>query len=141
MEAQLKKWIAATGNPDKLFKWAVLDNETEVLDANTAQLSKGKDSMGAFLYDYLSDDYAKFKKALGSQAPLGTPNLYLEGDFYEGFVLRYNDSVFEITSTDEKRDKLVQMYGEDIFGLAQEQLPELAPLILESFQIAFRNQL
>lgn len=141
MEEKLKRLIAATSDVDKLFKRAVEDNETEILDANTAQLSKGKDSLGAFLEDYASDSYAQLKKAMGSKAPLGTPDLYLEGDFYAGFVLKWTGSDFFITSTDQKKDRLKAKYGEDIFGLAQESIEELAPLLLESFQIAFKNEL
>lgn len=141
MEAKLKRWIAATGNPDKLFLGAVKDNETEILDANTAQLSVGKDSMGRLLEEYESDAYAKMKKGppFNSKAPMGIPNLYLEGDFYEGFTLKYSGYEMTITSTDVKTDRLVAKYGEDIFGLSEEQLKNLS--ILESFLIAFRNEL
>ena len=141
MEAKLKKWIAATGKVDKHFKRAVKANEEEIIDANTAQLSTGKDSLGEFLDDYLFDSYAKMKKAMGSNAPLGVPDLKLEGDFYEGFVIKYAGSEMWITSTDDKTSHLKEKYGDDIFGIAQEQLPTLSPLILESFLISFNNEL
>jgi len=68
-----------------------------------------------------------------SKAPLGTPNLRLEGNFHEGFILPYKGDVFIFTSTDEKRDRLVDWYGEDLFGLSEENLTEVRKILLESF--------
>lgn len=141
MERKIQKWIDATGNPSKLFFGMVLDNETEILDANTSQLEQGKDAMGNFLENYLSEDYARFKQVLNSSPPFGVPDLYLEGNFVEGFVLRWEGNVFNITSTDWKTNKLVQMYGEDIFGLMDESLLELKPMMIESFLKIFRDEL
>ena len=119
----------------------VLDNETEILDANTSQLEQGKDALGNFLENYLSEDYARFKRTLSSLPPFGVPDLKLEGDFHEGFVLRWEGNAFFITSTDQKTDKLKQMFGEDIFGLMDESLLELKSMFIESFIKLFRDEL
>lgn len=100
-----------------IFQRAVLDNEAQILDANTAQLEKGEDALGDLLDEYAWDWYAEMKQAEGSQAPFGIPDLKLEGDFYNGFILKRDGDKFFITSEDSKRDDLVNKYGEDIFGL------------------------
>jgi len=138
VERKLNKWISALRNVDDIFRGTVLENQEEILDANTSQLEMGKDSLGNFLYDYASDAYAQFKIAHGSKAPLGTPDLKLEGNFYDGFVLKYEGKGIVITSTDEKTDKLIKKYGGDIFGLADEQLDILKPQLIASFTRLFR---
>jgi hypothetical protein len=128
-------------NVNELIDRAVLDNEAEILDANTAQLSQGKNAFDQFLEEYATQAYAQFKKAIGSQAPLGIPNLLLEGDFYSGFTLTVNNGEYIIDSTDEKTTDLTNKYGIDIFGLSEESLREIRPLILESLQNLIRNEL
>jgi hypothetical protein len=115
---ELRRLATALNKREEIFKRAVKDNETEILDANTAQLSKGKDALGNFLDQYASDTYAQFKKTVkGSQAPLGIPDLHLEGDFYEGFVLKFDGAEGIIDSTDSKAGDLAHKYGQDIFGI------------------------
>ncbi len=140
-ESVIGKWTKALSNTDEHFRRAIIENQEEILDLNVAQLEVGKDALGELLDDYASDAYAQFKQALGSKSPLGTPDLILEGDFTEGFVLKVDGADFFITSTDEKKDRLRDKYGEDIFGLSEESLEIIRPAILESFLIRFRNGL
>lgn len=140
-DSKINNWIKTLNKRNDIFRRAIVENREEILDLNVAQLEKGEDSLGALLDDYASDAYAQFKIAIGSKAPFGTPNLILEGDFTEGFVLKGDGLEFFITSTDEKKDRLRDKYGEDIFGLSEESLEILRPRILESFLIRFRNEL
>ena len=141
MDDKLKKWISALKRRDKIFRLAVLDNEAEIIDANTAQLEGGKDAFGNFLEEYTTDAYAEFKQALGSKAPFKIADLKLEGNFYAGFdLISEGMTIFRITSTDEKRDKLVSEWGEDIFGLNEDSLKEIRPLVLESFLTLLRKE-
>jgi len=137
----LNKWKKATSNIDRIFIRAMLDNETEIIDANVAQLEVGKDSLGQFLDHYAYDSYAQFKQSIGSKAPFGIPDLILEGDFTSGFILRQSDNVFVIESTDEKMDHLRDKYGDDIFGLSDESLGELKRELVVSFIKYFRYEL
>lgn len=141
MEAVVNKWLAAFRNVDEFFKRAIVANQEEILDSNVAQLREGRDSFGEFLEEYASDDYAQFKKAMGSQAPFGIPDLILEGDFTEGFILTYKGDSFYFDSTDEKRNHLVDKYGQAIFGLSFKSQTELTPQIAASFLKFFRNGL
>lgn len=140
-ESKIKKWTSNFKKVDEYFRRAIVENQEELLDLNIAQLESGKDSLGAFLDQYASDAYAKFKKFHGSQAPLGIPDLKLEGDFHSGFILKADGSEFIFTSTDEKKDRLVDKYGEDIFGLSEDSLSSIREVILESFLTHFRNGL
>jgi len=139
VDAKLNKWISALDKADKYFNEAIVEHREEILDLNVAQLEVGKDSLGQFLDDYASDAYAEYKQSIGSKAPLGTPDLILEGDFTEGFVLKGGNGEWFITSTDEKKDRLRDKYGEDIFGLSDDSLNEIRTYILESFLIRLRN--
>jgi len=141
VEAVVNKWLAAFNNTDEFFRRAIVENQEEILDLNVAQLKEGRDSFGNFLEEYASDDYARFKQALGSQAPFGKPDLILEGDFTEGFILRYKGDEFFFDSTDEKRNHLVDKYGVQIFGLSFESQTEITPQIAASFLKFFRNGL
>lgn len=137
MEKHLQRWISALDNPSELFYGMVLDNEASILDANTSQLEQGKDALGNFLQEYYSDSYAEYKQYLNNQPPYGVPDLKLEGNFHDGFVLRWTGGEFLIRSTDEKTDKLIKKYGVDIFGLSKDSMIELKSLLLETF----RNEL
>jgi len=118
---------------------AVLDNQSEMTDLNTAQLEKGKNSLDELLERYASDAYADFKKSLGSNAPKGVPNLKLEGDFYSGFKIERDGEDWIMFSTDNKNDDLVNKYGSSIFGLSEASLTELLPRLLDSFIIELRK--
>ena len=135
MIAKLNRWTSVLRNTDEYFRRAVVENQEEMLDLNIAQLESGKDSLGQLLDDYASDAYAKMKVGppWNSKAPLGTPNLRLEGDFHEGFILRYEGDTFIFTSTDEKRSRLVDKYGIDLFGISEEDMPQVRNMLLESF--------
>ena len=141
VEKRLQKWINALSNPDDLFHGMVLDNEATILDLNTSQLEQGMDALGNFLTEYMSDAYAEFKQHLNSQPPLFVPDLKLEGNFHDGFILKWEGKEVGITSTDHKTDKLIKKYGSDIFGLTDESMSELKDYMLESFITLFRNEL
>lgn len=126
---------------DKMVNRAVLENKEEILDANTAQLSQGKNKLGAFLDEYVLDAYSEYKKFLGSKAPYGIADLYLEGNFYEGFFISEDGENWTIFSSDSKADELANKYGIDIFGLSEESLQQIRPLILESLQNQLRYEL
>ncbi len=138
-QGSLNRWVNALSRPEVYFKRAIVENQEEILDLNIAQLDEGKDSLGNLLMEYASEEYAQFKKALGSKAPFGIPDLKLEGDFREGFVLIIEGNEFRIDSTDEKAGELAFKYGQDIYGLNEKSLGIARPIILESWTRQFLN--
>lgn len=139
LQESIQKWTKALSNSERYFKRAMIESREEILDLNTAQLEQGKDSKGNFLAAYALDTYAQFKQSLNSAPPFGIPDLKLEGDFHEGFVLIDEGNEFRISSTDAKTGELVQGYGEDIFGLTEESLNEIRPALLQIWIELFKN--
>ena len=112
-----------------------------IVELNTRkQLYKGLTSKGEPLYPkYASPDYAEDKRRMNTAPGLGSPDLYLFGDFYGGFTAELKGHIMEIYSRDEKADDLEYVYESDIYGLTPnnmdvilaEVLPELQELILQ----------
>lgn len=116
---------------EKLMDRAVLENSEEIIDANTAQLSKGLYSDGDQMPELKSVSYAEYKKQRGGKAPLGIVDLKDEGDFYEGFYLAKGSDGFLIGSRDQKESDLQSKYGNEIFGLTDESKEMVNPKIKE----------
>jgi len=106
-----------------------IPNETEkiikakeqfILNLNrNAQLMQGIDSKG----DKIAPEYKPFtvqiKQLIGQ--PYDRVTLFYSGKFYAKFKIIYNkDMSFEIISTEQKTPKLMDKYGDDIFGLTKE---------------------
>ena len=97
----------------------------QIADLNIEQLRKGKTSKDELITpSYESDLYANYKKAIGSKAPKGTPDLILEGDFIEGFYVEKRGNRILIDSKDVKTPKLEEKY-DNIFGLTDSSREDL----------------
>ncbi|MCK5607511.1 hypothetical protein KAR91_36850 [Candidatus Pacearchaeota archaeon] len=117
-------------NFDEIIIGVASQHEEEVIDLNTSQLEVGKLNDGSNIEpEYMLDDYADFKKAIGSKAPKGTPDLKLEGDFYSGFNITYEPKALVIDSSDEKAAGLESKYSSDIYGLTDKNINELQLII------------
>lgn len=118
----------------------VKDNDNVIIDLNTDdQLFKfGIDSAGQKLAPYRSSEYAQLKAQLN---PNRVTDLKLEGDFYKGFRVDADKFPIYVTSIDDKAAKLVAKYGEDIFGLTQENKGEFSDQILQDVQQEIRQKL
>jgi hypothetical protein len=92
---------------------------SEVLDMNTGQLMDGKTAAD----QPVLPPYAPmtiFKKIAKGQSLRVT--LFDEGDFQEAFYMEAGSYPVKIRSKDWKEGKLVEKYGQDIFGLTQDNL-------------------
>lgn len=105
----------------------VNNTKEEMADLNISQLELGQEKTGnPITPEYRSELYADFKKSIGSKAPEGTPNLKLTGSFYDGINVQLNGMEYFISSTDGKMPDLVEKYGDDIFGLSEENKSKYA---------------
>jgi hypothetical protein len=127
-------------NLDNIMIEAMVENKESIIDLNVSQILEGKKGDGNKIEpEYALKDYADLKKSMGSKAPLGTPDLNLEGNFTEGFYNEgYTGSNFEssglfIDSHDSKADKLFSKYS-GIIGIAPENHEEFAELIIDNVQ-------
>jgi hypothetical protein len=108
----------------------LLELSEVITGLNKEQLSIGLDSNGSKLQDYAQESYAGFKvDVVGSEAPLGTPDLKLTGSFYDGFKIIISGDTVSITSDDIKTLDLEGKYG-DTFGLQTDKLTELVAVYI-----------
>jgi len=107
-------------NMDQLCLDVTLSLEDVATNMNTDQLFKGERSDGSNLPDYSPASVNVFGK------PQGPIRLFDSGDFYRGFIFANAQFPLFFTSTDEKTDELTFDYGENIFGLNQENKTDLA---------------
>ena len=134
LHTNLKKVI---NNFDKIVDTVIHEYEAELIDLNTGQLEKGIAPDGIEIEPpYAFDEYARFKKSIGSKAPLGIPDLKLTGDFYSRFETKITPNYIEISSGDSKAPELENKYGEDqIYGLTESNKKEFVQLIKEPLKI------
>lgn len=106
-----------------LLNQVIRETEENLLNLVKSQLEVGTRGDGSTLPDYLLISYADFKKNIvGSIAPFLTPDLKVEGDFYDGFYAQPDLFGITIGSTDWKEAKLEGKYGQEIFRLTKENL-------------------
>lgn len=99
---------------------ALIANTIQLSDYNRDQLMSGKDSKGNSLPNYSPASVNSFGK------PPGPIKLYDTGDFQKSIKPNFGNEAFEMTATDEKTAMLQYDYGEEILGVDQNNLDELA---------------
>lgn len=87
-----------------------------IISFNTGQLLLGETSKGKSLGKYKSKSYEEFKAKLN---PRRVVDLKLTGHFHGNFFI-VDEYPLIIWSYDAKTDDLVKKYGEEIFGLTEE---------------------
>lgn len=90
-------------------------NQADALDLNLAQLFGGNDSEGKEITPGYSPFTRMIKRAKGQ--PDDRVTLKDEGDFYQSFKLEAQKFPLMFDAKDSKTPKLIEKYGEDIFGL------------------------
>lgn len=136
-------FLTAAKNLDDTIVGVISEHEDELIDLNTSQLEEGIDVDGLSIEpEYAFDDYADLKKAMGSKAPKGTPNLKLEGDFYKGYrIENIQPKYTEIESTDEKAGDLERKYGSGIYGLTEKNKGVFSEIMTEPLKEEIHGQL
>lgn len=98
-------------------------SQYEVLSFNRGQLYMGEDNKGRLLSPmYRSQAYADFKESLNPKPGYGIPDLFVTGEFYNSIQIKVNPSQFTFTifSENSKAPKLERKYGQNIYGLNEE---------------------
>lgn len=107
------------------------DFNEQIIALNQRQLyAQSVDSNGEPLSFYKSVSYSLEKEKRNPLPGFGRPDLYDTGSFFRNFVVRSSNSLFTITSTDSKTNKLTAKYGKDIFGLTKESKEEFTKTTL-----------
>lgn len=95
----------------------MLTEQDEIVKLNAEQMLEGINSEGEQIGEYHNTGYALDKNRMNPKAGYGNVDLNLTGGFQDRMYLIANGSEYEITSMDEKTNKLIWQYGEIIFGL------------------------
>ena len=111
-------------NVEKLTLKSFEKVKEEAFDLNTEDqlFDRGVDSNGRSL-----GSYAPLTVRLRGEAglPVDRITLKVTGDFYDGFEGDFSAFPVPFTSSDEKTAELLYMFGEEIFGLANENIERL----------------
>ena len=121
---------------------AVFQNRDKLSDLNKEQLHQGLTNKGTPITPlYRKKWYAEFKASLSSyEAPNYVPDLYLNGDFYNGIDVEVSENDYNIFSRDEKSDDLTIKY-KDIFGLSEKNIEIARQFVTKTFVTLIKGKL
>ena len=114
----------------KTLVTVINDNNKELEDAQRDQMSVGKNALDKNIGRLRNQRYASIKKAKGGKAPLNIADLKNKGSFYRGIKASANQTTFTLTSTDSKKDLLIQKYTNEIFGYSSKTFTLVKDLVL-----------
>ena len=120
---------------DKASENALRSNQELISDLNRDQLRIGMKSDGSWLPPYSANSVTKFGK------PPGKIKLFDTGDFYEGIKPEFAKTDFVLTGKDKKTEKLKADYGDNILGLSNYSISELADDSLGQIQYEIKKQI
>lgn len=117
-------------NVEPFLMQTLKGREAEIEDLNLAQLEAGKDSTGKAI----KPDYTPFTKAIkqAKGQPSDRVTLKDEGDFHKSITYKVEQKALAYDATDPKTEALEDKYGEEILGLDEASLGEVANMILDS---------
>jgi hypothetical protein len=101
---------------------------SQIIAYNQANLQEGMYKQGDFLAPYASKYYAALKLKLN---PRGVTDLRLTGEYYRSMKLKVDQTTFTIYSDDEKADRLVNLYGDDILGISNDDKVDFANTVVQ----------
>lgn len=117
-------------NLSKTLVTVINDNNKELEDAQRDQMAVGKNALDKSIGRLRNQRYASIKKAQGGKAKLGIADLKNKGSFYRGIKASANSTTFTLTSTDSKKDLLIQKYTNEIFGYSSKTFTLVKDLVL-----------
>ena len=91
------------------------ENEELINSRIREQLIVGENGKGQDVGKYKSSYYARFKKRIGSQAPLGTVDLKLSGELHDKLFTEFKDFKTETDSKVEYSKYQKKRYGKTIY--------------------------
>jgi hypothetical protein len=121
-------------NVDDIILSIVNDNETRVLDLNRVEqmFKQGIDAGGAKIRPKYTPFTVKVKLYERNPAqPVDRVTLKDSGDFHGSFYLEFGPDYFEVNASDAKTKKLRTKYSDQIFGLTDKHVIEVAEDIVK----------
>ena len=109
---------------DRFVDEIVFDDESELKKEKIDEFESGLRPDGRIIGKYRSVSYA-VKKFNQNPKARGNVDLILEGNFSgKLFLKKFRKRGYIFDSSDEKRNKLVEKYGQNILGLSAETFKE-----------------
>jgi hypothetical protein len=119
---------------------AVVANKDVIIKLNQGQLHLGRTFKDDNIEPKYSDLYLKRKLKMSSYiAEVGTPDLYVTGQFYSEMDVIVENGEYIITSFDEKMKWLTKY--DDIFGVNEDNLKQAQIPVTNTFLELITNQL
>lgn len=100
---------------DKIARDAMTDSKLDLIEWQQEQLSVGKNAKGGFIKPPYKPYTVRIKKKKGQRYDVVT--LRDTGDFYKAIFVDVRSTTYVIDSHDYKAPKLLNKYGQSIFGL------------------------
>jgi hypothetical protein len=113
---------------------ALEENKEYAADLITDQLTHGIKGDGEELMQYRNDEYAAFKRSIGSMSS-PVADLKLSGDYHSSIKMEVGDKEGVVSSTDSKDVRLSAKYGEEIKQYTVDSKKELRLQIKPDIQI------
>ena len=112
---------------------SIVDDNEALLDLNRRQLKEEhKTAKGKPVSPQYSRSYAAFKG-------FKTPNLFLTGEFQRAFTIEAKGKAFNISSSDDKTEKLTDKYGTDIFGISKEDQQDAQAITIKELAKVYKK--
>ena len=123
---------------DVIITESLEENKEIAADLITNQLTHGIRGDGEEMTEYRSDEYAIFKRSIGSiSSPL--TDLKLTGDYHRSIELQTKGTEALIVSRDSKDEKLTLKYGEETKQYTEESKKDLRQFIKPDIQIGLNK--
>lgn len=111
-------------NIDDYVRIVIVENEAIICDMNSQNqlFELGVDRLGRQISSYAPYSERTIAVKLLQGKPTNRVTLRDTGDFHASFVVYADKDKFFIDATDWKTNRLGEKYGEEIFGLTEENL-------------------
>ncbi len=129
LQTFLDNFIAVRENLPTLVGECMLTEQDAIVAMNAEQMLDGVNTEDSPIGEYHSKGYALTKNELNPKAGFGNVDLKLTGDFQDRMYLIANNGEYEVNSSDEKTNKLIGQYGDEIFGLTDKNKEKTYELI------------
>lgn len=127
IEELIAKIIELRDNINDYIRLEVIEDEAFICDMNSENqlFEKGITREGIKINSYAPYSKNTIAVKIAKGQPTNRVTLKDTGEFHASFVVYTDDTKFFIDAKDWKTNKLGEKYGEEIFGLTDENINEL----------------
>ncbi len=127
IEELIAKIIELRDNINDYIRLEVIEDEAFICDMNSENqlFEKGITREGIKINSYVPYSKNTIAVKIAKGQPTNRVTLRDTGEFHASFVVYADDTKFFIDAKDWKTNKLGEKYGEEIFGLTDENINEL----------------